>query len=68
MEKDFNLYGKNNIATFGDIYDNVTIYEYNLKADSKGTASLSPAPAELIPDRNDDKQFFRYNDTTSPSR
>jgi hypothetical protein len=68
MEKNFNLYGKNNITTFGDIYDNVTIYEYDLKADSKGTASLSPAPAELTPDRNIDKQFFRYNDTTSPSR
>ena len=69
MEKNFNLYGKNNITTFGDRYDNVTIYEYNLKVDSKATASLSPAPAEPILDRNNnDTQFFRYNDTTSPSR
>jgi hypothetical protein len=68
MEKNFNSYGKNNITTFGDIYENVTIYEYNLKANSKGTAGITPAPAELANNGNNDNQFFRYNNTTSPSR
>jgi Dolichyl-phosphate-mannose-protein mannosyltransferase len=67
MEDNFKLYAKNTLATLGDIYYNVTIYGYNLEEYSKGKARLPSTPFELIhDDRN--KQFFKYDNVTSPNR
>ena len=35
MQKNFNLYSKNEIANFDDLYYNISIYEYKLPTDNK---------------------------------
>jgi hypothetical protein len=67
IEDNLKLYAKNTIATLGDMYYNVTIYGYNLEEYSKGKARLSSTPSELTDDYMN-KQFFRYDNVTSPNR
>ena len=59
MEKNFNLYNKNETANFDDLYYNISIYEYNLPIHNKTKVENTFGLIDKL---------VRYDNITSPTR